>query len=110
MTYSLARAIAKIREGELELQQPTAPAPAQPDRSEIDPAIVLYLTEVKHPKSDKTFTGYKADLAKFRASCKKQFVDQITQADLQAAHPAQAGVEVERSRAKKIALFLCLLR
>jgi integrase/recombinase XerD len=82
-TYSLARAIAKIREGELELQQPTASAPAQPDRTEIDPAIVLYLTEVKDTKSDKTYTGYKADLAKFRASCKKQFVDQITEADLQ---------------------------
>jgi integrase len=83
MTYSLARAIAKIREGELELQKPTAPVPSQPNRVEIDPAITLYLTEVMNTKSDKTYTGYRSDLLKFRASCKKQFLDQITEADLQ---------------------------
>lgn len=43
MTYHLARSIAKIREGELELQRPAAPAPtrinSKPSRVKITDAI-----------------------------------------------------------------------
>jgi integrase/recombinase XerD len=52
-------------------------------QNQLEDAVAKYLDDVRGSKSVKTFQGYSADIAKFRASCKKVYVDEITEDDLQ---------------------------
>jgi integrase/recombinase XerD len=93
VTFKYALAIARLRESELLMgaisktkNAPVVPVvaePVKPARVTIEDAVAKYLDDVRGSKSVKTFQGYSADIAKFRASCKKVYVDEITEDDLQ---------------------------
>ena len=72
MSYCLARSIAKMREGELELRKPTAPKPeaAKPCSEPIAEAVEVYLAGLRLAKRPhKSIVGKQHDLGVFMAVC-----------------------------------------
>jgi integrase/recombinase XerD len=80
---NLAIACQKRQEAALLTATPMQPRPEAETRLTVDEAIAEYLTDMFDTKAPKTHGGSKRTLARFRQSCRREFLEDITEWDLQ---------------------------
>jgi integrase/recombinase XerD len=80
---NLAIACKKRQEAALITATPAQPRPEVESRLTVDESIALYLSDMYDSKSPKTYGGSRRTLARFRKSCRRDFLEDITEADLQ---------------------------
>ena len=80
---NLAIACQRRQEASLLTAAPMRPRPEVETRLNVDEAIALYLSDLYDTKSPKTYGGSRRTLARFRKSCRREFLEDITEADLQ---------------------------
>ena len=80
---NLAMACQKRQEAALLTATPMQPRPEVESRLTVDEAIAVYLDDMYDTKASKTHGGSKRTLARFRQSCRREFLEDITESDLQ---------------------------
>jgi integrase/recombinase XerD len=80
---NLAMACQKRQEAALLTATPMQPRPEVESRLTVDESTALYLSDMYDSKSPKTWGGSKRTLARFRKSCRREFLEDVTESDLQ---------------------------